>query len=107
MGCFSESACYHCPECVRCGRNQRFHKVWFCDRCSEETDELYEGDNGDQICIKCLLKQYPKMMWDSTNETTLCSNCKYDAENLYLVDGVWLCEDCIIEDAEKIDTGDY
>ena len=57
-------------DCIDCGLpclydSCPYYKVKHltCDRCSEETEELYEVD-GEQLCEDCLLKEFPKIILD-------------------------------------------
>ena len=35
--------------------------VMTCDRCGEETDTLYYGRSGDELCAGCALKELEKV----------------------------------------------
>lgn len=32
-----------------------------CDKCHKEVDELYYGENGDQLCADCALEELEKV----------------------------------------------
>ena len=67
-----------------------------CDICEEEADEdghIYHFD-GKDLCFSCLKDRLP-----SKPETDYCDECgTYD--RLWLLDGEWLCEDCLLEVAK-------
>lgn len=51
-----------CPQgCMGSGCPYRHARHYFCDECGEEfeADELREFDDGRQLCVKCLVDQFP------------------------------------------------
>ncbi len=56
-------------------------------------------------CCDCAAPAYP-CMGDSCPYTHVthyyCDNCGYEYDNLYVVDGDELCEDCLKERFERI-----
>ena len=57
-------------DCVDCGlpciyEACKYYKVirYYCDRCGEETDDLYYWD-GYELCIECILKQLERVEYD-------------------------------------------
>lgn len=50
MGISIQSNCNGCETCRNCGRGD--YKVYLCDDCDTETDELYDYD-GDLLCERC------------------------------------------------------
>ena len=91
-----------CPMgCIHCGRSNQH--VYYCDRCDTENEPLYEADNGDEVCWDCYKAQYIEKICDDMDEER-CSVCNSDAEYLYLVGGSWVCESCLKDMAERVDT---
>ena len=98
MGYSVENQCLFCPQgCVHCGRDIP-RKMYYCDKCMEYTEELYEGIHGDEICSDCYLKQFPQ------KEFAYCDKCNEMSDFVFRVDGEWLCLDCTMEKAERINT---
>ena len=57
-------------DCVDCGlpciyESCKYYKViqYYCDKCGEETDDLYYWDSYE-LCIKCILKQLERVEYD-------------------------------------------
>lgn len=57
-------------DCVCCdlpcmGKNCPYYSVahYYCDKCNDETDELYEYED-KQLCQDCLLESVPKVESD-------------------------------------------
>lgn len=55
-------------DCVDCGQpclgnGCPYYKVpyLYCDSCGDETDTLYYGANGDELCEHCILEQLEKV----------------------------------------------
>jgi hypothetical protein len=102
MGYYHESACQGCAECIGCRRQFQNVKIRYCDKCEDEVDELFYDDNGEEICWDCYKEQYMSKICDDMDEDR-CVNCGSDAEELFSVDGDWLCEECLEEMAEKVE----
>jgi len=91
-----------CPMgCINCGR--RHQHVYYCDRCDTENEPLYEADNGEELCWDCYKEQYTEKICDDMDEER-CSVCNSEAEYLYLVGESWVCESCLKDMAERVDT---
>ena len=90
-----------CPMgCIHCGRSHEHN--YFCDECGDEyLEELFEYD-GKELCWDCYKAQYTEKICDDMDETK-CAHCGNEAEYMYLVDGDWVCEDCLKEMAERVD----
>ena len=57
-----ENECVGCPQgCVHCGRDKTQHL--YCDRCCEDSEELYVFD-GEELCEECLLDMFDKKTID-------------------------------------------
>ena len=57
-----ENECVGCPQgCVHCGRDKTQHL--YCDRCGEDSEELYVFD-GEELCEECLLDMFDKKTID-------------------------------------------
>lgn len=104
MGYEWENYCVGCERCANCGRREDV-KVYYCDACGDSDDDmiLYKGEDGQELCWDCFIKQYESRVCDDTDDT-ICANCGSDDEILYLVDGEWVCEDCLKGMAERVDT---
>ena len=90
-----------CPMgCIHCGRSHQH--VYYCDRCDAENEPLYEADNGDEVCWECYKEQYTEKICDDMDEEH-CNLCNSDAEYLYLVEGKWICEQCLKSIADRVD----
>ena len=101
MGFRIEDNCVGCPMgCIHCGRSHQH--VYYCDRCDTENEPLYEADNGDEVCWDCYKEQYTEKICDDMDEEH-CNLCNSDAEYLYLVDGSWICEQCLKSIADRVD----
>ena len=88
-----------CPMgCINCGRKH----VYYCDRCDTENEPLYEADNGEEVCWECYKSQYTEKICDDMDEEH-CNLCNSDAEYLYLVEGKWICEQCLKSIADRVD----
>ena len=103
MGYNIENDCVGCPQgCANCGRD-RDYRVYYCDCCEEHASEdnpLYVYEN-KELCWECYKAQYTEKICDDMDDT-LCAHCGYEAEIMYLVDGEWVCEDCLRNIAEKV-----
>ena len=103
MGVRIENDCVSCERCVNCGRREI--EVHFCDKCDEYADmwnPLYVTDNGEELCWECYKAQYTEKICDDMDEEH-CNLCNSDAEYLYLVDGSWICEQCLKSIADRVD----
>ena len=89
-----------CPMgCIHCGRSHEHN--YFCDECGDEyLEELFEYD-GKELCWDCYKAQYTEKICDDMDETK-CAHCGNEAEYMYLVDGEWVCEDCLKGMAERV-----
>lgn len=65
----------------------------FCDWCGEETDILYEGECGEELCEECELKSFE-------DAKIVCSECGND-EALYEYEGKNICYCCLLGKREK------
>ncbi len=101
MGYEWDNDCVSCERCINCGRGD--YKAYYCDDCGYSESILYKGENEQELCWDCFLKQYESRVCDDTDDT-ICANCGSDDEILYLVDGEWVCEECLKGTAERIDT---
>ena len=64
MGIKYEDYCVGCPPELGClGKYCKYRDVpvWFCDKCEEETDELFEYE-GQELCKECLLETVPRVV---------------------------------------------
>lgn len=89
--------------CINCGR--RHEQVFFCDECGDYADEwnpLYQTDDGEELCFDCYKKKYTEKICDDMDDT-VCAECGNEAEVMYLVDGEWVCEECLKSMAERAD----
>lgn len=89
-----------CPMgCIHCGRSHEHN--YFCDECGDEyLEELFEYD-GKELCWECYKKEFLSKICDDMDETK-CAHCGNEAEYMYLVDGEWVCEDCLKGMAERV-----
>ena len=101
MGHMIEDNCVGCESCVRCGRDHE--SVYYCDECGDYTHELYDHE-GKELCWECYKAQYTEKICDDMDETK-CSSCGCEAEEMFQIEGhEWVCEDCLMDLAEKVDT---
>lgn len=103
MGYTWENDCVGCERCANCGRREDY-KQYYCDKCEEVSDAdnpLYVGQNGEDLCWDCYKAQYTEKICDDMDETK-CAHCGNETEYMYLVDGEWMCEDCLMERAERV-----
>lgn len=102
MGHIIENNCVSCEHCINCGRREQ--ETYFCDDCGDYADNwnpLYRLDD-KELCWDCYKAQYTEKICDDMDETK-CAHCGNEAEYMYLVDGDWVCEDCLKEMAERVD----
>lgn len=53
-----ENECVGCAiPCIDCGRKRV--PVYYCDRCGDQIDDIYESD-GEELCESCLLDKHRK-----------------------------------------------
>ena len=102
MGFYHESGCQGCAECIGCGRQFRNYKIRYCDKCEDEVDKLYYDEYGREICWECYKEQYLSKYCDDMDETH-CEKCGSEAEEMFQVDGEWLCESCLESIAEEVE----
>ena len=102
MGYYHDTECNGCAECVGCGRQFRNIRVKFCDKCGNEVDKLYYDEKHREICWECYRDQFISKICDDMDET-VCENCGYDAEEMFQVDGEWICESCMKDMAEEVE----
>ncbi len=61
-----ENQCCDCAvggyPCMGKDCHYRNVKIYVCDRCHDEVDELYEYDIEEQLCVNCLLKKFKKIV---------------------------------------------
>ena len=110
MGFRIENFCVGpCPMgCIHC-ENEHV-PVCYCDKCGwEETGddvELYEAENGDELCWECYKEQFNEKVLDDCDDEK-CSECGAESEYLYEVEkNVWVCEECLKNMAERVRTYD-
>ena len=104
MGSYTECACNGCPECIGCGRRHQYYTIWECDKCGDEWSdgkEMFVGLNNEELCWECYKGQFETMYLEFGDET-ICAHCGADDEVLFLVDGEWICEDCLYKMAERV-----
>ena len=61
-----ENECVSCPPEMGClGNSCRYKNVkhLYCDKCSEDVEELYIAD-GEELCRDCLLDSFDKITID-------------------------------------------
>lgn len=59
---YEESGCVSCSfPCIRDSCPYYRVLVMTCDRCGEETDTLYYGRSGDELCADCALEELEKV----------------------------------------------
>lgn len=94
--------CAGCPQgCIHCGRGP--YIMWYCDGCGADTEELYVHGE-DELCWECYKKEFLSKICDDMDETK-CSSCGCEAEEMFQIEGhEWVCEDCLMDLAEKVDT---
>lgn len=51
-----DNACVQCEECRGCGRD-RVRKVYFCDKCGKQEDDIF-FDGDEDLCAACAAKKY-------------------------------------------------
>lgn len=99
------SKCNGCAECTCCGRSHEKAIEWHCDVCGEETNELYETNNG-QECRDCIMKRETKA--HQLPYEGECHDCGDYCGELFDYVGVALCrycfEEAVLGDLEKVDT---
>lgn len=103
MGYEVDSDCVGCERCINCGRGK--FTIYYCDKCEEYTDELYVGNNGEELCEDCYKEQFNSKICDDLDEDH-CNLCHAEAEELFDYYGEWLCSSCLMEQAERVDTND-
>lgn len=51
-----------CPQgCIGSSCPYQHIQVWICDECGDEDVELFEFDDGRQLCQSCLVKQFKSL----------------------------------------------
>ena len=102
MGYREYSDCVGCPMgCRHCGRE--WVKEHYCDSCNDTADEdnpLYYYGN-EELCAKCLLERLTSKICDDCDDTP-CASCGQEADTMYFYDGSWYCDDCILNQFEKV-----
>lgn len=102
MGYTWDNDCVSCERCSNCGRGD--FKAYYCDDCDEYTDELYVYEKYE-LCWDCYKKKFVSKICDDMDDTR-CTGCGNEAEELFCIDGEWMCEDCLNERAERVNTDD-
>lgn len=57
-----ENHCVGCGDmypCIGAGCSRRHVEVYYCDKCGEEIDDVYEADDED-LCEDCLKEKFKK-----------------------------------------------
>lgn len=87
-----ENHCVGCDiPCVDCGR--KAVEVYYCDKCGDELDEVYEDEDGKHYCEEHLLAKYKKVF--------VCKDCGEEMEEVFEHDGDLICEYCLKGRFEK------
>lgn len=87
-----ENHCCGCDiPCVDCGR--KAVEVYYCDKCDEELDEVYEDEDGKHYCEECLFEKFKKVF--------VCKNCGEEMEEVFEHDGDLICEYCLKDRLRK------
>ena len=83
-----ENHCVGCDiPCIDCGR--KAVEVYYCDKCGDELDEVYE-DDGEHLCEEHLLERYRKRL--------ICTGCGEEIDgDVYGVEDDLYCEYCLLE----------
>ena len=102
MGSYIECACNGCAECIGCGRKHEYYTYFECDKCGAGETELFVGINGEELCFECYKNQFLSKICDDMDETK-CARCGADAEEMFNLEGEWVCEDCLYTMAEKVE----
>lgn len=100
MGHIIENNCVSCERCVNCGHKEQ--EAYYCDKCGDYADlwtPLYRFGDKD-LCWECYKEQFNEKMCDDMDDTK-CAYCGNEAEYMYMVDGDWVCEDCLKNIAER------
>lgn len=103
MGYRVEDDCVGCDHCIDCGR--KHIKIHYCDVCDDDVNELFYDLNGREVCWDCFKEQFMSKICDDMDEDR-CAQCGTDAEELFQIDGEWVCNECLEELAEKVDMED-
>lgn len=104
MGYTWENDCVGCPQgCINCGRKNDY-KQYYCDGCGDPIDadkpRLYIHGKYE-LCKDCYCDRFISKICDDMDEDK-CSECGAEADFLYQKDGRWLCEECLLFDAEEV-----
>lgn len=87
-----ENHCCGCDiPCIDCGR--KAVEVYYCDKCDEELDEVYEDEDGKHYCEEHLLAKYKKVF--------RCAKCGDELEEIYEYDGKYYCDSCLLDKFRK------
>lgn len=105
MGYEIDNDCVGCPQgCVHCGRDVD-RKIYFCDECGTTIgygEDLYIYE-GEELCWECYKSMFNEKLCDDMDDSR-CEECGCEADFLYEVQpGIWLCEGCLKEMAERIE----
>ena len=101
MGYRVDDDCVGCPQgCVHCGRGE--YEVYYCDKCGFTTKDLYIGPKGKEFCWDCYKEQFISKICDDLDEER-CAQCGSEAEEMFQIDGEWVCEECLKDLAEKVE----
>ena len=96
--------CNGCQECKCCGRDQEYQKRYYCDVCGQETEDLYETQNG-QECIDCIMERECELHKEP--EEGVCGCCGDYCFTLYNFVGILVCRECfedfVKETLERVD----
>lgn len=92
--CFGDCGADCNMHCTLYGRSRT---VLICDKCKEETDDLWQFGR-KQLCKRCLLDSF------AITEGK-CDECQCE-DTLYDVEGNLLCEDCVTEFFDKVKEDD-
>ena len=81
--------------------NETRERGYYCDECkAPEYEALYEYEN-KELCWECYVSKFDSKICDDMDDTR-CAYCGKEAEELFNVDGEWLCFECFHEVAESV-----
>lgn len=65
-----DNDCVGCPQgCIHCGKGEYSIPLSIeCEICGEDSYEIYQDDDGINMCMSCLLEQFKKITVDDIAE---------------------------------------